>query len=159
MLISKVYLVSGGISLVLIVATLLLFYSRIGIMLRAVADDQVASWSIGIRVERAVGFAWGLAAVSATAAGVLWGGSQGVDWTLSLLLVKALAIAILGGLDSIAGVIIASIIVGVCEGLASGLLDPLVGGGTRDVVASVIILVTLLLKPEGLFGREHIQRI
>ena len=106
-----------------------------------------------------IGFAWGLAAVSATAAGVLWGGSQGIDWTLSLLLVKALAIAILGGLDSIAGVIIASIIVGVCEGLASGLLDPLVGGGTRDVVASVIILITLLLKSEGLFGREHIQRI
>jgi branched-chain amino acid transport system permease protein len=159
MLISRVYLVSGGISLVLIVVTLLLFYSRMGIMLRAVSDDQIAAWSVGIRVERAIGFAWGLAAVSATAAGVLWGGSQGVDWTLSLLLVKALAIAILGGLDSIAGVIIASIIVGVCEGLASGLLDPLVGGGTRDVVASVIILITLLLKPEGLFGREHIQRI
>ena len=67
--------------------------------------------------------------------------------------------AILGGLDSIAGVILAGIIVGVCEGLASGLLDPLVGGGTRDVVASVIILATLLVRPEGLFGREHIQRI
>jgi branched-chain amino acid transport system permease protein len=159
MLISRVYLVSGGISLALIVATLALFYSRMGIILRAVSDDQVASWSVGIRVERAIGFAWGLAAVAATAAGVLWGSSQGVDWTLSLLLIKALAIAILGGLDSIIGVIVASIIVGVCEGLASGLLDPLVGGGTRDIVASVIILVTLLLKPEGLFGREHIQRV
>lgn len=159
MLISRVYLVSGGIALALIVAALLLFYSRIGIVLRAVSCDQVASWSVGIRVERAIGFAWGLAAVSATGAGVLWGGSQGVDWTLSLLLVKALAIAILGGLDSIVGVIVASIIVGVCEGVASGVLDPLIGGGTRDVVASVIILLTLLLKPEGLFGREHIQRV
>jgi branched-chain amino acid transport system permease protein len=159
MLISRVYLVSGGISLILITATLALFYSRMGIILRAVSDDQIASWSVGIRVERAIGFAWGMAAVAATAAGVLWGGSQGVDWTLSLLLIKALAIAILGGLDSIVGVIVASIIVGVCEGLASGLLDPLVGGGTRDIVASVIILVTLLVKPEGLFGREHIQRV
>jgi len=159
MLISRVYLVSGGISLALIVFTLLLFYSRFGIFLRAVSDDQVASWSVGIRVERAIGFAWGLAAAAATGAGVLWGGSQGVDWTLSLLLIKALAIAILGGLDSIVGVIVASIVVGVCEGLASGILDPIVGGGTRDVVASVIILITLLIKPEGLFGREHIQRV
>ncbi len=159
MLINSVYLVSGAISLGLIVALVLVFNSRLGIFLRAVSNDQVASWSVGIRVERAIGFAFGLAAVSATAAGILWGGSQGVDWTLSLLLIKALAIAILGGLDSIAGVILAGIIVGVCEGLASGLLDPLVGGGTRDVVASVIILLTLLVRPEGLFGREHIQRI
>jgi branched-chain amino acid transport system permease protein len=159
MLISRVYLVSGGIALALIVIALLLLYSRFGIFLRAVSDDQVASWSVGIRVERAIGFAWGLAAAAATAAGVLWGGSQGVDWTLSLLLMKALAIAILGGLDSILGVLVASIVVGVCEGLASGIFDPIVGGGTRDVVASVIILVTLLIKPEGLFGREHIQRV
>lgn len=159
MLINRTYLVSGAISLGLIGGLVLLFNSRIGVFLRAVSNDQVASWSVGIRVERAIAFAFGLAAVSATAAGILWGGAQGVDWTLSLLLIKALAIAILGGLDSVAGVIVAGLIVGICEGMASGLLDPLVGGGTRDVVASVIILLTLLLRPEGLFGREHIQRI
>lgn len=159
MLINRTYLISGAISLGLILALVLLFNSRLGIFLRAVSNDQTASWSVGIRVERAIAFAFGLAAVTATAAGILWGGSQGVDWTLSLLLIKALAIAILGGLDSIAGVILAGLIVGICEGLASGLLDPLVGGGTRDVVASVIILLTLLVRPEGLFGREHIQRV
>ena len=159
MLINRTYLVSGAISLGLIGGLVLLFNSRIGVFLRAVSNDQVASWSVGIRVERAIAFAFGLAAVSATAAGILWGGAQGVDWTLSLLLIKALAIAILGGLDSVAGVIVAGLIVGICEGMASGLLDPLVGGGTRDVVASVIILVTLLVRPEGLFGREYIQRV
>jgi branched-chain amino acid transport system permease protein len=136
-----------------------LFNSRAGIMMRAVSDDQGASWSVGIRVERAIALAWGLSAVSATAAGILWGSLQGVDWSLSLLLVKALAIAILGGLDSIPGVLLAALIVGVAESLATGILDPLLGGGTRDIVASVIILITLLVRPYGLFGREQIERV
>ena len=159
MLINRATLIGGGVSLGLILLSLLFFNSRYGVVMRAVADDQTASWSVGIRVERAIAVAWGLAAVSATSAGILWGATQGVDWSLSLLLIKALAIAILGGLDSIAGVLLAGIIVGVAESLATGVLDPLVGGGTRDIVASVIILLTLLLKPHGLFGREHIERV
>ncbi len=159
MLINRATLIGGGISLALIVVSLLFFNSRYGVVMRAVADDQTASWSVGIRVERAIAVAWGLGAVAATAAGVLWGATQGVDWSLSLLLVKALAIAILGGLDSIPGVLVAGLIVGVAESLATGILDPLVGGGTRDIVASAIILLTLLLKPHGLFGREHIERV
>jgi branched-chain amino acid transport system permease protein len=159
MLINRAYLIGGAVSAALIIAAILLFNSRAGIVMRAVSDDQGASWSVGIRVERAIGMAWGLAAGMATAAGVLWGSTQGVDWSLSLLLMKALAIAILGGLDSIPGVLIAGLIVGVCESLATGIIDPLVGGGTRDIVASVIILVTLLVRPYGLFGREQIERV
>jgi branched-chain amino acid transport system permease protein len=159
MLINRAYLVGGLVSAALIVGAIVLFNSRAGIVMRAVSDDQGASWSVGIRVERAIGMAWGLGAVTATAAGVLWGSTQGVDWSLSLLLMKALAIAILGGLDSIPGVLIAGLIVGVCESLATGIVDPLVGGGTRDIVASVIILITLLVRPYGLFGREQIERV
>jgi branched-chain amino acid transport system permease protein len=159
LLINRATLIGGLISLGLIVVSLAFFNSRYGIVMRAVADDQTASWSVGIRVERAIAVAWGLGAVMATSAGILWGATQGVDWSLSLLLVKALAIAILGGLDSIPGVLLAGLIVGVAESLATGVLDPLVGGGTRDIVASVIILLTLLLKPHGLFGREHIERV
>lgn len=159
LLINRATLIGGSISLLLIVLSLLFFNSRFGVVMRSVADDQTASWSVGIRVERAIAVAWGLAAVSATAAGVLWGSTQGIDWSLSLLLIKALAIAILGGLDSIPGVLVAGVIVGVAESLATGVLDPLVGGGSRDVVAAVIILVTLLLKPHGLFGRHHIERV
>ncbi|MBT9292910.1 branched-chain amino acid ABC transporter permease [Prosthecodimorpha staleyi] len=159
LLINRATLIGGGISLVLIVASLIFFNSRFGVVMRAVADDQTASWSVGIRVERAIAVAWGLGAVAATAAGILWGSTQGVDWSLSLLLIKALAIAILGGLDSIGGVLIAGVIVGVAESLATGVVDPLVGGGTRDIVAAVIILATLLFKPHGLFGREHIERV
>lgn len=159
LLLNRSTLIGGSISLLLILLSLAFFNSRFGVVMRAVADDQTASWSVGIRVERAIAVAWGLAAVSATAAGVLWGSTQGIDWSLSLLLIKALAIAILGGLDSIPGVLVAGVIVGVAESLATGVLDPLVGGGSRDVVAAVIILVTLLLKPHGLFGRHHIERV
>jgi branched-chain amino acid transport system permease protein len=159
LLLNRATLIGGSISLLLILLSLAFFNSRFGVVMRAVADDQTASWSVGIRVERAIAVAWGLAAVSATAAGVLWGSTQGIDWSLSLLLIKALAIAILGGLDSIPGVLVAGVIVGVAESLATGVLDPLVGGGSRDVVAAVIILVTLLLKPHGLFGRHHIERV
>ena len=152
-------LIGGSVSFVLILLSIAFFNSRLGIMMRAVSDDQAASWSIGIRVERAIAIAWGLSAMMATTAGVLWGATQGVDWSLSLLLIKALAIAILGGLDSLPGVLIAGVIVGLAESLATGIIDPIVGGGTRDVVASVIILLTLLLRPHGLFGREHIERV
>jgi len=159
MLINRAYLVGGGVSALLIVAAIVLFNSRLGIMMRAVSDDQTASWSVGIRVERAIAIAWGLSAVAATFAGVLWGSMQGVDWSLSLLLMKALAIAILGGLDSIPGVLVAGEIVGICESLSTGVLDPIIGGGTRDIVASVIIVVTLLIRPYGLFGHEQIERV
>lgn len=159
LLLNRATMVGGAISFALILISLVFFNSRAGVVMRAVADDQTASWSVGIRVERAVAVAWGLSAVSATAAGILWGSTQGIDWSISLLLIKALAIAILGGLDSIPGVLVAGIIVGVAESLATGVLDPLVGGGSRDVVAAVIILVSLLLKPHGLFGRHHIERV
>ena len=158
-LINQSIMIGGVVSLALILGSLAFFNSRYGIVMRAVADDQTASWSVGIRVEKAIAVAWGLAAVSATGAGILWGATQGVDWSLSLLLIKALAIAILGGLDSIPGVILAGIIVGVAESLATGIVDPFVQASTRDIVASVIILATLLFKPHGLFGHEHIERV
>jgi len=158
-LVNRATMIGGLISLALIALAIVFFNSRFGVLMRAVSDDQTASWSVGIRVERAIAVAWGLSAVMATTAGILWGATQGVDWSLSLLLIKALAIAILGGLDSIPGVLVAGVLVGLAESLATGFLDPLVGGGTRDVVASVIILMTLMLRPHGLFGREHIERV
>jgi branched-chain amino acid transport system permease protein len=157
--INRSTLIGGLVSLAVIGLAIAFFNSRLGIVMRAVSDDQTASWSVGIRVERAIAIGWGLSAAMAAVAGILWGANTGVDWSLSLLLIKALAIAILGGLDSLPGVIVAGVVVGLLESLATGVLDPLVGGGTRDVVASVIILATLLLRPYGLFGREHIERV
>jgi branched-chain amino acid transport system permease protein len=158
-LINRTLLIGGLLSFAMIVASILFFNSRLGVVMRAVSDDQAASWSVGIHVERAIAIAWGLSAVMATTAGVLWGATQGIDWSLSLLLIKALAIAILGGLDSIPGALIAGVIVGLVESLATGIVDPIIGGGSRDVMASAIILITLLVRPYGLLGREHIERV
>ena len=158
-LVNRAYLVGGVVALALIGLSLLFFNSRQGIMLRAVSDDQTASWAAGIRVEQAIGLSWGLAGIAAACAGILWGSVQGVDWTLSLLLIKALAVAILGGLDSIVGVVVAGVAIGVLENVIPGYIDPLVGGGTRDLVASTVILLTILVRPFGLFGREDIERV
>ncbi len=158
-LVNRAYLVGGVVALVLIGLALLFFTSRQGVLLRAVSDDQLAAWSVGIPVERAIGVSWGLAGVAAVSAGLLWGSVQGVDWTLSLLLVKALAVAILGGLDSIPGVLVAGLVVGILENVIPGYADPLVGGGSRDVVASALILLTILVRPFGLFGRADIERV
>lgn len=159
MLIDRAYLVSGVVALVLIVLAVLYFNTRQGVMLRAVSDDQPASWSVGISVERAIGISWGLAGIAAAAGGILWGSIQGVDWTLSLLLIKALAVAILGGLDSILGVLVAGLILGVLENVAPVYLERYGISGTRDVVASLVILATVIFKPYGLFGREEIERV
>ena len=158
-LINRTLLTGGVVSFLMIIGSILFFNSRLGVVMRAVSDDQMASWSVGIRVERAIAIAWGLSAVMATTAGVLWGATQGVDWSLSLLLIKALAIAILGGLDSIPGVLIAGVLVGLIESLATGIIDPIIGGGSREIIASAIILATLLVRPHGLLGREHIERV
>jgi branched-chain amino acid transport system permease protein len=158
-LINRAYLAGGAIALVFIGGAILFYNTALGVRMRAVSDDPVASWAVGIKVETLIAIAWGIAGASAGAAGVLWGSVQGVDWTLSLLLLKAIAIAILGGLDSVPGVLVAGLIVGIAESVAAGVLDPIVGGGTRDVVASVIILLTVVVRPHGLFGREHIERV
>jgi branched-chain amino acid transport system permease protein len=158
-LIDRAYLLSGVVALLLIGLSALFFRTRQGVLLRAVSDDQTASWSVGIPVERAIGISWGLASIAAGAAGILWGSIQGVDWTLSLLLIKGLAVAILGGLDSILGVLVAAVILGVLENVAPVYLERLGIAGTRDVVASLVILLTVIVKPYGLFGREDIERV
>lgn len=157
--INRDYLVGGIVAVILIALSLLFFRTRLGTKLRAVSDDHVSSWSVGISVERAVGISWGLAGISAVAAGALWGSVQGVDWTLSTLLFPAVAVVILGGLDSIIGVLVAGLIVGVLGSVIPGYVDPIVGGGTRDVVTSLIILFTIMIRPHGIFGREDIERV
>jgi len=157
--INRAYLVGGLVSLAFIGGAIIFYNTPLGVRMRAISDDQIASWASGIQVESLIAVAWGIAGAAAAAAGILWGSVQGVDWTLSLLLLKALAIAILGGLDSVAGVLVAGLVLGVVENVAAGVLDPIVGGGTRDVVASAIILLTIMLRPHGLFGHQHIERV
>lgn len=159
LLLNRSYVVGAAVSLVLFAIFALFFRTRRGIVLRAIADDYTASWSIGISVERGVALSWAMSSVVATTAGVLWGSVQGVDQSLSLLLLKGIAVAVLGGMDSIGGAILAGLLLGAFEGVASGYLDPLVGGGSRDLVIAATLMLTILIRPHGLFGREDIERI
>jgi branched-chain amino acid transport system permease protein len=158
-LINRSYAVGATIALALFAVFVFFFRSRRGIVLRAIADDYTASWSVGISVERGVALSWAMSAVVATIAGVLWGSVQGVDQSLSLLLLKGVTVAVLGGLDSIGGAMLAGLLLGVFEGVASGYLDPLVGGGSRDLVVAATLILTIMIRPHGLFGRHDIERI
>ncbi|TWO71395.1 branched-chain amino acid ABC transporter permease [Caenimonas sedimenti] len=158
-LINRSY-VAGGVTALLLFGFFVLFFrTRMGIVLRAISDDYTASWSVGISVERGVALSWAMSAAVATLAGALWGSIQGVDQSLSQLLLMGVAVAVLGGLDSIGGAIVAGLLLGMFQGVASGYLDRLVGGGSRELVVAATLVLTILIRPHGLFGREDIQRI
>ncbi|MBN9405424.1 MAG: branched-chain amino acid ABC transporter permease [Burkholderiales bacterium] len=159
LLLNRAYVVGAVVSLVLFVAFMLFFRTRRGVVLRAIADDYTASWSVGISVERGVALSWALSSVVATTAGVLWGSVQTVDQTLAMLLLKGITVAVLGGLDSLGGAILAGLLLGILESVASGVLDPLLGGGTRELVVAAVLILTIMIRPHGLFGRHDIERI
>jgi branched-chain amino acid transport system permease protein len=158
-LINRSYLAGGVVTLLLFGFFVLFFRTRLGIVLRAISDDYTASWSVGISVERGVALSWAMSAAVATLAGVLWGSIQGVDQSLSQLLLMGVAVAVLGGLDSIGGAVLAGVLLGTFQGVASGYLDRLVGGGSRELVMAATLVLTILIRPHGLFGREDIERI
>jgi len=159
MLINRAYAVGAAVTLVMFVGFVLFFRTRRGAVLRAIADDYMAAWSVGISVEHGVALSWALSALAATTAGVLWGSIQGVDQSLSLLLLKGVTVGVLGGLDSLGGAILAGIGLGVIEAVASGVLDPLVGGGSRELVIALVLILTIMIRPHGLFGRHDIERL
>jgi branched-chain amino acid transport system permease protein len=159
LLINRAYAVGAAVAIALFVLLVLFFRTRIGVVLRAISDDYTAAWSVGISVERGVALSWALSAVVATIAGVLWGSVQGVDQSLAQLLLKGVTVAVLGGLDSIGGALLAGVLLGIVEGLASIVLDPLLGGASRDLVDAAMLILTIMLRPHGLFGRHDIERV
>lgn len=158
-LMSRVHLVGAAVAVLLFIVLVLFFRTRRGIRLRAISNDYVASWSVGIGVEQGVALSWALAAAVSTIAGVFWGAIQGVDQSLTLLLLKSLTVAVLGGMDSLLGAVVAGLALGVLENVISGYLDPLVGGGSRELVVAALLILTVLVRPHGLFGHPVIERI
>lgn len=158
--ITPVYLWSFGIVMVLLVAFTIFFrYSKMGIAMRASADDQQAAMSMGISVKRVYAVTWIIAAVVAAVGGVLLGHINGVNANMSVIGLTVLPVVILGGLDSVMGAIIGGFIIGILQNLAGGYLDPLIGGGLKDVVPFIIVLLILMIKPHGLFGKASIERV
>jgi branched-chain amino acid transport system permease protein len=133
--------------------------SRKGIAMRAVADNQQVAMAMGIHVERYFGVAWAMAGIVSALGGVLWGNMLGVDTNLALVGLKVFPVVILGGLDSIPGAVVGGLIVGVVENMAAGYIDPYVGGGTKDFAPYVLMILALMIRPYGIFGKRIIERI
>ncbi len=133
--------------------------SRNGVAMRAVADNQQVAMAMGIDVERYFGLAWAMTGVVSALGGILWGNMLGVDVNLALVGFKVFPVVILGGLDSIPGAIIGGLIVGIVENVAAGYVDPYVGGGTKDFAPYVLMILALMIRPYGIFGKRIIERI
>jgi branched-chain amino acid transport system permease protein len=133
--------------------------SRMGVAMRAVADNQQVAQAMGINVERYFALAWAMTGVVSALGGIIWGSMLGVDVQLALVGLKVFPVVILGGLDSIGGALVGGLIVGIVESLAAGYLDPYVGGGTKDFAPYVLMIVVLMVRPYGIFGKRQIERV
>ena len=151
----------GGLTSLVFLAGFGYFFlkSRKGIAMRAVADNQQVAMAMGIDVERYFGLAWAMAGIVSALGGVLWGNLLGVDVNLSLVGFKVFPVVILGGLDSIPGAILGGLIVGIVENVAAGYIDPYVGGGTKDFAPYVLMIIALMIRPYGIFGKRIIERV
>jgi branched-chain amino acid transport system permease protein len=145
----------------ILVAALALFfqYTRIGRALRAVADDHQAALSIGIPLKHIWAIVWGVAGFVALVAGMIWGARNGVQFALTYTALKALPVLILGGFTSVPGAIVGGLIIGASEKLAEVYVGPFVGGGIESWFPYMLALGFLLVRPEGLFGEKHIDRV
>ena len=133
--------------------------SRMGVAMRAVADNQQVAQAMGINVERYFALAWAMAGIVSALGGIVWGSMLGVDVQIAVVGLKVFPVVILGGLDSIGGALIGGLIIGIVESLAAGYLDPYVGGGTKDFAPYVLMILVLMVRPYGIFGRRQIERV
>jgi len=158
--IPPIQLVGGLVSLLFLAGFGWFFVkSRKGIAMRAVADNQQVAMAMGINVERYFGLAWAMTGMVSALGGIIWGNIIGVDVNLALVGFKVFPVVILGGLDSIPGAIVGGLIVGIVENIAAGYVDPYVGGGTKDFAPDVLMIVALMVRPYGIFGKKIIERI
>ena len=160
LLLSPFDLFAASIALALVVSLSLLFNkTRIGLSLRAVADDPLAALAVGINLEKVWVVVWMVAGSVGLVAGLLWGARVGVQFSLSLIVLKALPVLIIGGFSSIPGAIVGGLLIGASEKLAEVYLGPLVDGGIENWFPYVLALSFLLVRPTGLFGEPRVERI
>jgi branched-chain amino acid transport system permease protein len=133
--------------------------SRMGVAMRAVADNQQVAQAMGINVERYFALAWAMGGIVAALSGIVWGSMLGVDVQIAVVGLKVFPVVILGGLDSIGGALVGGLIIGIVESLAAGYLDPYVGGGTKDFAPYVLMILVLMFRPYGIFGKRQIERV
>jgi branched-chain amino acid transport system permease protein len=152
---------TAAITAAILVTILAVFFqrTRIGRALRAVADDHEAALSIGIPLKTIWVVVWSVAGIVAIVAGIMWGAKSGVQFSLSLIALKALPVLILGGFESVPGAIVGGLIIGVGEKIGEVYWGPLMGGAIENWFAYALALAFLLIRPQGLFGERIIERV
>ncbi|MEM7527688.1 MAG: branched-chain amino acid ABC transporter permease [Pseudomonadota bacterium] len=160
MFVEKIEIAAAIVAIVL-VGSLMLFsqYTKMGRALRAVADDHQAALSVGISLETIWWIVWSIAGLVALVAGIMWGAKSGVQFSLSLIALKALPVLMLGGFTSIPGAILGGLIIGVGEKIFEIYVGPSIGGATENWFAYMLALLFLLFRPQGLFGEKIIERV
>lgn len=134
-------------------------YTRTGLAMRATAANQQAALSMGISVKRIFALSWSFAAITAAIGGIIIGNISGISMHMGHIGLKVLAVIILGGLDSIIGAIVGGFVIGILENLAGVYLDPVVGGGIKEVMPFVILVLIIMIRPYGIFGKILIERV
>ncbi len=142
-----------------VVFTFIFRYTRTGLAMRAVAANQQAALSMGISVKRVFALSWSFAAITAAIGGIIIGNISGISIHLGHIGLKVLSVIILGGLDSIVGAIVGGFIIGILENFAGVYLDSFFGGGTKEVAPFVILVIFLMIRPYGIFGKRIIERV
>ncbi len=141
-----------------VIISLFFRFTRTGLAMRGTSEDHELAQSIGIRIHRIFGFSWALAGVVATLGGVLLATSSGLDLSLSVVVLAAFPVVLLGGLESIPGTIVGGLIIGLSQGLVSVSKVPIVRN-MSEIMPYVVLLIVLIFRPEGLFGQKRIERI
>lgn len=143
----------------MIIFLLIFKFSRTGVAMRATANDQQAALSMGISVRWVFALAWCFGAMASVIGGIVIGNISGISVYMGDIGLKVLAVIILGGLDSIGGAILGGFIIGILENLTGLYIDPLIGGGAKDVAPFLILVLIIMIRPYGLFGKEIIERV
>ena len=160
MFIDKLEISAAVVAIILVILlTLFSAYTKMGRALRAVADDHQAALSVGISLETIWWIVWSVSGIVALVAGVMWGAKSGVQFSLSLIALKALPVLMLGGFTSIPGAIIGGLMIGLGEKLFEFYVGPMIGGATENWFAYMLALLFLLFRPQGLFGEKIIERV
>jgi len=153
-------LLAAGVAIVVIAAVTWFFQrSRIGLAMRAVADDQKAAMAAGIDLNRYFSITWALAGVVSVLGGILWTAASGGGFGLVLLGLRVFPIVVIGGLDSLPGCIVGAMAIAILESLAAGYLDPMVGAGFSSVTSYLALIVMLYARPTGMFGQPVLERV
>lgn len=158
--ITKSQVISFFIGFLLFLILAVIFkYTKIGLGMRATAQDHRLAQNAGVRVRKIFSFIWILSAMVASIAGIAWAIVMDIHYGLASTVIKGLIVALFGGLESLGGALLAGILLGLFETMSAGYLDPVLGGGVKDMAAYVLLLFILLVRPYGLFGMRRIERI